>query len=70
MDLAASFASINPYNYASLYILKHALGELGVLKGRMERRENIVGSNDWGVFCSSEDYKKSCNILNTLLDRC
>ena len=56
MDLATAFLKINPYNYASLYIFKHSLGELVALKTKIQNKVNFLNHPDWSVFCSSEDF--------------
>lgn len=70
MDLANAFGKINPYNYASLYILKHALGELYLLKTQLQNQENFLGVPDWDKYCMSEDYIKSNKILKSLMQKC
>ena len=47
MDLANTFLQINPYNYASLYMLKHSLGELSAIKSNMQNRVNFLNHPDW-----------------------
>lgn len=70
MDLAGTFSRINPYNYASLYMLKHGLGELVALRNKLQGKVNFLGHPDWNAFCSCEDYEKSGRILKTLAQKC
>ena len=56
MDLANTLLKIMPYNYASLYMLKHGLGELVSMKGSMQNKVNFMNLPKWNSFISSADF--------------
>lgn len=60
---------IMPYNYATLYMFKHGLGELGALKSKMQNKVNFVNHAEWSAFCASEDYEITGRILKALTKR-
>lgn len=52
-DLATTFMKIMQYNYATLYMFKHGLGELVAIKNKMQNKINFVNHAEWPTFCAS-----------------
>lgn len=63
-------AKQDPYNLASLYIYKHALGEMEDLREKLASRQNVINHSQWNSFCNSHDYDKSCNLLKAVMKGC
>lgn len=68
-DLALTFSKINQYNYASLYILKHCLGELAVIRNHLANKYNFINHNEWNNFCNSEDYNRTRLLLEEIIKK-
>ena len=69
-DFAKKLTHLDAYNLASLYIEKHALGELYHLQEQMVSQKNVINHSQWDSFCKSSDYDKSYNLLKAVLKNC
>lgn len=70
LEFAGRLAKLDFYNLTSLYIYKHALGELDEMRNNISNGVNVIGHPDWRQFTQTPDFAKASNLLKAVLQRC